>query len=146
MPAEPRGGLFQDEAWVSRELVGCPLERFLGLLDEPGGEPLVFFLEPGGVHWQRFYLDAGLGFWGEVGDREVAEELEGEAVIDWGERFGIAGEAIGVVKCEPGPRLRIEVGSGEIVLETTDPADLDAPCKTPRFRPAGRQTAALLPA
>lgn len=141
MKAHPRGGLFQDDVWIFREIIGCSLERFVGYLDEPGGDPLVFFLKPSAGFWQRFYLDAGLGFWGEYGDEEVAEELEDEeeSVVDYGERLGIVGESLGMVRCEPGPRIRVAVAVGEIILETVDRTVPDAPTKVPffRLRPAG---------
>jgi hypothetical protein len=88
--SEPaRGRLFQDEAWVFRDLVGCTVERFVASLNDAGAAPLIFFLKPSGGFWQRFFFDAGLGFWSEAGDEEVAAELEGEPAVDYGERFGI---------------------------------------------------------
>ncbi len=134
MSESPRGGLFQDESWEFRGLFGCPIKRLVGHLDE-NGKPLVFFLEPDGLFWQRFYLDAGLGFWGEYDAEEIADELEGEPIVDYGERFGIVGELLGVVRCESRPRIRIAVASGEIVFETEDPSDIQAPAKAPYFRP-----------
>lgn len=107
--------------FVFDELAGCALERLLGL-----NEPMLLFVKPQGRCWMRFYLDAGLVFGGERTDEDAAEELAEEPAVDYGVRFGVTGDRIGLVRGEPAPRLRIEFSSGELVLETTDEHDLDA--------------------
>ena len=122
-----RGWIFQDQEFVFGELEGSTLERLLGHVDGETGAPLIVFLKTTGHMWQRFFLDAGLGFWGEYSEHDVAGELEEDAAIDYGHRFGVVGQCVGQARCEPGPRIRVAISSGDFVLETTGDSILDAP-------------------
>ncbi|HYH09558.1 MAG TPA: hypothetical protein VEK11_21095 [Thermoanaerobaculia bacterium] len=95
---------FQDDAWRTGHLDGCSVEKLVG-------DDALVFLKPRDRAWQRFYLDAGLGFWQET------EEPEDQPRVDFGARFGVVGQRIGRIRCEPGPRIRVEIGEGELVLD-----------------------------
>jgi hypothetical protein len=66
--------MFQHDEFVFSDLEGTTLERLLLYVD-PEGVPWIAFIKATGVHWQRFFLDAGHGFWGEFDDDEIEEEL-----------------------------------------------------------------------
>jgi hypothetical protein len=129
-----RGRLFQDEAWSFGDLYGSTLERLLVHVDEATGSPSVVFLRASGHFWQRFFLDAGLGFWGEYEDLEIDTELEESSLVDYGHKLELIGQRLGHVQCDPGPRIRVATSSGDFILETTDESILDAPSRV-RFEP-----------
>ncbi|MEA2602512.1 MAG: hypothetical protein QOF89_3504 [Acidobacteriota bacterium] len=125
-PKEPQGFLFQEEEFQLDELEGCTLERLVGHSAAKDESPHAIFLKATNRHWQRFYLDAGLGFWDEESDDEALEELAGEPAIDYGLRFGIVGARIGMIQCDPCPRITIALSSGVLTLEAREPMNLES--------------------
>src|ERR1043166_2542348 len=120
-----RGGMFQDECWVYNDLEGCTGEGLLVTPEIDGSSPNVVFLKPSGRPWQRFFLDAGLGFWGEYEDAEVLSELEDPPPIDYGQRLGLLGRVLGSVRCEPEPRILVDMTDVVLIFDTGTPNQLD---------------------
>ena len=123
--SQPRGTIFQSEAFTFPDLDGGMLEKLLGFVDEKGAV-IVLFLKVTGHHWQRCFLDAGINFWGELSEESVLEELQNEPFIDFGRRLSVVGQHVGVVCADPTPRIRIPVSAGELILEAEDANVIDS--------------------
>lgn len=140
MTARPRGRVFQDATFEVAELRGRTLERLLGATSRPAGDdrPEMMFLRADGGPWQRFFLDAGIGFWEEWSEADAFRDYADLRRVDYGARFRVIGERILRVSCSsegPGQPARIvlEVSSGEIELRRGDPDDPECSSEL-RFR------------
>ena len=100
-------------------------------------ESALFFLKPSGRHWQRFFLDAGLGFLGEFDEgheyADIREELQEPGCIDVGVRHGLLGATIATFVCGeradvPGTSFTVSFVDGrELVYSSSDAMVLDSP-------------------
>ena len=105
---DPRGRMFQDVSFEVVELRNRKLEQLVGYTCEVRDKSSeAMFLKVPGKHWQRFFLDAGLGFWEEWSEGEVFQDYEGLRRIDYGSMFGLAGELIEEAICTAHGRGRL---------------------------------------
>lgn len=130
MTAPPRGRLFQGLAFEVTDLRGRTVESLLGSTSLPDRDdcPEMMFLKVRGRPWQRFFLDAGIGFWEEWSEADAFRDYEDLRTVDYGARFQVLGDRILRVSCRPETpaepaRIVVALGSGEIQLRRVDPAD-----------------------
>jgi hypothetical protein len=144
-----RGGLHQYWEFSVPEVSGNRVERLLGVVyeEELEGEhlrwpsnperrrtrlpdplrPSVFLLKVQGQHWQRFFFDAGLCFWGEWELEDIEEDLE-SPLIDYGTEYALVGRILESAECVPRDvppglalALRFDTGARFIVYYTVGP-------------------------
>lgn len=126
-----RGLRFQDDAFVVADVVGLSIEELWGASERPETAEVVF-LKVSGLPWQRFFLDAGLGFWGEYPDDETFDAHQDIPRIDYGRLFGIVGRRLLRAECVAvGParlaRIVLVVESdGRVELRLIEPASIDS--------------------
>jgi hypothetical protein len=105
-----RGGRFQDDNFI---------------VDDVNNGAWILFLKPEQLPWQRFFIDAGLGFWGEWSETDITDELDELDVVDLGARFEVIGASILGAHCTPAPRIELSLSAGSLVLEPQNPNELD---------------------
>lgn len=130
MKAQPRGRRFQDEAFEVSDLRGRRLEHLFGCTSQPelDDRPEMMFLKARGGLWQRFFLDAGIGFWEEWSESDAFRDYAHLRRVDYGARFRVIGDQVLRVSCyceAPGEPARIVLvlTSGEIRLRRVDSGD-----------------------
>jgi hypothetical protein len=126
-----RGLRFQNDAFTVDDLPGRRLDRLVALEND---DCWIVLLKPAGLPWQRFFLDAGLGFWGEWNDADVADDLDGSDLVDLGSRFSVVGSTILGASCSPEPCIKLALSAGSLILEQVDPKDLGSTSSV-RFLP-----------
>ena len=104
------------------DIEGRRLERLLAV--ENDGH-WILFLKPEDLPWQRFHTDAGLGFWREWSETEIADELDQPDLVDLGTRFGVVGAEILAAHCTSEPRIEVSLEVGSVVLEPENAGELD---------------------
>ena len=112
---------YQDDHFTVDDVEGHCLERLLAV--ENDGH-WILFLKPEDLPWQRFHTDAGLGFWREWSETEIADELDA-ALVDLGTRFGVVGAEILAAHCTSEPRIEVSLAVGSVVLEPENSRELD---------------------
>ncbi len=130
---EPRGRLFQGARFEVTELAGRAVQRLYGVTSraDTDDRPEIVFLKPGSGHWQRFFLDAGIGFWEEWSESDAFADYSALRRVDYGVRFRIIGDRIRRARCYPGAanrsaRICLELGAGVLELRALDPGDPDS--------------------
>lgn len=133
---KPRGRLFQDARFEVTELRGDIVEWLLGFTSQAEDDdlPEVMLLKPRHGHWQRFFLDAGVGFWEERTEGDAFEDCSELRRVDYGARFRVIGDRIRSVHCHPvtsgwASRIALELASGVLLLRLVDPANPDSGCE-----------------
>lgn len=141
--------MFQDVDFCVPDLAGRELEMLVGVVldedvgmasdhadsggpDASIGRPSIFLLKVSGQHWQRFFFDGGVGFWGEY-DSEALEEELSMSSIDYASAYALGGRRVERVACGerddiPGTTcLTIGLDGGtEFVVYILDPDDHDS--------------------
>ena len=113
---------YQDDHFTVGDVEGHRLEKLLAA--ENDGR-WILFLKPKDLPWQRFYTDAGLGFWREWSETEIADELDEPDLVDLGPHFGVVGAEILAAHCTSEPRIEVALSVGSIVLEPENARELD---------------------
>jgi hypothetical protein len=133
----PQGRIFQSSQFETDLVAG---RRILELISVGWGgtgsnEPLsldVLLLRVDEGRWHRMFLDAGLVFWEEWGNEEVAEDLDDAVQDDLAGRFGLGGRVLDICLAFPGlpnaaSGLHIHLDEGrKLLLAPRDPADIDS--------------------
>lgn len=127
--APPRGRLYQHDRLRSDQLKGAQVERACYWQPQPQVCALLW-VKPAGMHWQRFFLDAGFAVWSEECDAEVDEELK-ELGAEVHELSTLLRDTIGCVVFDVArgavPEIRIELGSGRLVrVHPLNPDNLES--------------------
>jgi hypothetical protein len=132
MDQEPRGRLFQDDAFVFAEFDGLRLERLVVLENVKTGACVLVYILVEGHGWHQFFLQAGIGFW-EVWDDVEMEDEPNYHFKDVTDALGLAGQRILRIHCEPdqvNSRIVIAFEQGNaLVLKVIDPAVWDDNCE-----------------
>jgi hypothetical protein len=130
----PRGRLYQDDEFQVDDLVGETLERIVGYVTRESREPEMLLLKPRGRHWQRCFIDAGLGFWAEWSEDDAFSAYHDEPalqMVDFGTELMINGSPIIEVSCctelDGRARITVRTTKGDIFLRALDPKDLESP-------------------
>ncbi|MFC3195772.1 hypothetical protein ACFODZ_16065 [Marinicella sediminis] len=93
--------LVNDSAFNCHVLSGLTVEAFYGIYssDDPAELILVLLKLKEKKLWQRFFLDAFIGFWEEWEQAVIAEDLEDDLVIDLGEQHDVLGCQVNSIEC-----------------------------------------------
>lgn len=140
---EPRGRMFQSADFSVEDVAGRQLEGLRGVLDddeerdaEPCSDvldegPFCFLFRVAGLPWQRFFFDAGVGFWEEWDEQTLDGELASPSV-DYARLHDLSGRIVRGAVCgdrddTPGLCFSIGLDDGrEFVVFPTDPTDPDS--------------------
>jgi hypothetical protein len=131
----PKGRrLYQDSNFVVTHLDGFLVEHLVGAVDSEqlglDDEPIVIYLKAQNQAWQRFFLDAWIGFWEDCGEDGIAEEEKRDGVrfVDYAAMFEIRGKKIVSIACI-NCQIRIAIEkTGTVVLALVEPEKDD--CKS----------------
>lgn len=96
MMSEPRGRLFQDLEFEIPFVVGRSVEKLIGCTERADGGLAIVFLKATSLHWQRSFVDTGVGFWEEWGQTDTFADFDTCHFrrVDLGRQFGITGREI----------------------------------------------------
>lgn len=126
----PRGGLYQHECFVSRELMG---ERVLRVLcwGETKGSTDMLLLECNDGIWQRLFLEYGVTFWSEVGAADAFAGYEDivDEFVDLTEQLGSEELIVGTIEARTGAESSVEVSfdsGARLRLEPVDRTSVEA--------------------
>lgn len=92
--------IHQDENFIVNGFSGKQLEQLIGLelIEEPGN-PIIVYIKAEGNRLQRFFLDAGIGFW-EYAESMEDEKEEGFVFVDYVHKLNIKDRKISNIYCE----------------------------------------------
>lgn len=80
--------------------------------------------------WQRFFLDAGLGFWEEWNEESVMEDFEGDPMVDLAEIYKIAGNSLQSITCtgcyEELSQMDFRIGEAHLNFRFKDQKDCES--------------------
>lgn len=92
--------IHQDENFIVNGFSGKKIEYLTALESvENPGSPVIIFLKAEDNNLQRFFLDAGRGFWEEAETMEDENEA-GFIGVDYAQKFDIQNEKINSIVCE----------------------------------------------
>lgn len=117
---EPPGRIHQDDNFDVIGYEGEVIEKLVGVLDQdaPDNQPTLIYLKTKNRTWQKYFLDAGLGFWEDWGDIEYDDD---DKIIDYGAMFNLTGHLIKSITCRDG-NIVIEFDNGDkFILQLIDP-------------------------
>ena len=128
------GRLFQDIHFEVTHLQGCVVDELIGITAFGDDlQPALILLKPAGRPWQKFFLDACIGFWEQWSDSDDVARRADDAYdyVDYAERFGARGATIQEIRCEPvapdmSSRIVVRLSSGTLVLTPEDPNAIDS--------------------
>jgi len=93
--------LVNDHSFTCDSLKGMIVERLFAFYEEDNSDNIymiVLKLQEKEL-WQRFFLDAGLGFWEEWNEEFVMEDFEGDPKVDLAEIHKISGSSLKSITC-----------------------------------------------
>jgi hypothetical protein len=125
---------------------GCRVEEVLGLVNasDPDNLPIYVNLKVTRHLWQRFFLDAGLGFWEAWGD--LRDDTDEETrFVDYATLYRIKGESICSIQCRECAITIVLESGARIVLSPTD-GSFGAKSELQIFRNDGAKEIGLLTA
>jgi hypothetical protein len=93
--------LVNDHSFTCDSLKDMIVERFFAFYEE--GNPdniymIVLKLQEKKL-WQRFFLDAGIGFWEEGDEESLIQDFEDDPVIELDETYKITGKLLHSIDC-----------------------------------------------
>ena len=93
--------LVNDSAFICHDLSGLTVEAFYGIYSIEDSSELILVLIKLREKklWQRFFLDAFIGFWEEWEEAVISEDLEDDLVIDLGEQHDLLGSQVNSIVC-----------------------------------------------
>lgn len=122
------GRIHQDDHFDVAGFDGETLECLVGIgdKDDPDDHPILIYLKTTNKTWQKFFLDAYLGFWEDWGD---IEQEDGGKSIDYGAMFTLTGKTIKNIKCRD-RKIVIEFANGDqFILKHINREDDDTECE-----------------
>ena len=81
---DPRGRIHQDNNFDVKGLDGEKVQEILGLVEEdnPDDQPIMVYLKVTNNRWQKYFIDARIGFWEEYDfKRDNNDKIEGRYFI-----------------------------------------------------------------
>jgi hypothetical protein len=123
----PKGRLYQDANFVVTDLDGFLIEHLVGTVyskrPSPDDEPIVIYLKAQNQAWQRFFLDAWIGFWEDCGEDVIAEEEKDDEIrfVDYAAMFEIRGKKIISIACINSQICIAIEKTGTVVLALVEP-------------------------
>jgi hypothetical protein len=93
--------LVNDSAFNCHGLSGLTVEAFYGIYSSEDSAELILVLLKLKEKklWQKFFLDAFIGFWEEWEQAVISEDLEDDLVIDLGAQHGLLGCQVNSIEC-----------------------------------------------
>jgi hypothetical protein len=93
--------LVNDSTFSCHDLSGLTVEAFYGIYSpEDSAELILILLKLKEKKlWQKFFLDAFIGFWEEWEQAVIAEDLGEDLVIDLGQQHGLVGGQVNNIVC-----------------------------------------------
>lgn len=125
--------IHQDENFIVNGFSGKQLEQLIGLelIEEPG-IPFIVFIKAEDNRLQRFFLDAGIGFW-EYAESMEDEEEEVFVFVDYIQKFNIKNRKISNIYCEKQHNVSQIVlvleDSQKFLLRYKNPEIVDSECE-----------------
>ncbi len=130
---EPRGRLFQDAEFVFDEFNGLKIERLIICQNTKTEEPILIYLKVENRNWHQYFLDAGIGCWGNWDELDAMEDDEHYTYIDATEKLNLKGKQILKIECSKdfaNAKISIELENGEqLILKCVHPKVFDADCE-----------------
>ena len=93
--------LVNDHSFNCETLNGMRVERFFAFYEEGNLENIymiVLKLQEKEL-WQRFFLDAGIGFWEEGSEESLIQDFEDDPIIEFDETYKITGKLLHSIIC-----------------------------------------------
>ncbi len=133
MNNEFRGALFQDNDFEFNGFNGLKLEKLISCENPETNENLLVYIKVENKEWHQFFLDAGCGFWQNYEDidpaADDATDVDDHNYIDKGVEFGLLGEKISKIWCEPdenNSKIIVEFENRKkLILRTIEPKLFD---------------------
>lgn len=125
--------IHQDESFIVSGFSGKQLEQLIGLewIEEPG-HPIIVFIKAEDNRLQRFFLDAGIGFW-EYAESMEDEEEEGFVFVDYIQKLNIKNGKISSIYCEKqyifSQIVLVLEDNPKIILRYKNPEIADSECE-----------------
>ena len=124
--------LDNDHSFECSNLVGKTLESFVGYYDgenEDRIDMLILKLKELDLY-QRFFLDAAIGFWEEYDLETATSEYEDVNKIDLAEKYSLSGESVISIVCngsyEEFSSFSFEIGELKLLFHYLDNNDFDS--------------------
>ena len=131
---KPRGRIVNAESFEAAELAGKPVAQIVACRDPdepPYSVEVVGVRLAGSKLWNRFFLDAGIGFWEECSPASAFFDFEDLERIDVLEQWSIARPRIVEVVCTGDhwalSSLTWRLTSGDLRLSYLDRDDSESP-------------------
>lgn len=98
---EVPGRIYQDINFDVAGFEGCYVEALLGLVDalNPDTLPILVNLKATKHSWQRFFIDAGIGFWEDWGHL-IDDTDEESRFVDYAALYQLKGQSISSIQCQ----------------------------------------------
>ena len=97
--------LVNAERFNCTELTGLTVENCYGLYAADDPQELIFLIIKlrEQTLWQRFFLDAGIGFWEVWDEATVTDDMADHVVVDIGQQYALPGREVSRIVCAPEP-------------------------------------------
>jgi len=124
--------LINDHSFVCPELSGKKIESMVGHYEgnQPNGIDMVVLKIEGKDLYQRFFLDAGMGFWEEWSKEEATEDYEECQGIDLSSKYFLSGKSIVTIDCkgsyEELSSITFEIENTKFIYQYADKNDLES--------------------
>ncbi len=124
--------LINDHNFVCPVLSGKKIESMVGYYEggQPNGIDLVVLKIEGIDFYQRFFLDAGIGFWEEWNKEEATEDYEDRQEIDLSSKYFLSGKIIKKIECkgsyEEFSSIIFEIENTKLVFRYLDKNNIDS--------------------
>ncbi len=120
------GRIYQDTDFVVSDFSNVLLEGLLGMEDLEDREPLLVFIKIKDKNWNRFFLDAGTGFWENWQETEVDQSeahIDEVVYVDYKEKYQLDGKEIESVRCHNSQIIITFKGKEQFILREINPGD-----------------------
>ncbi len=119
--------IYQNQEFTVHGFTGKKIAQLTGIesAQNSSNAVVVVYLKVADRHFQRFFLDAGIGFWEETTTMEESEE--GFIEIDYAEKFNIRNLKINTIHCEK------EQNNSRIVITLENKTLVILRCKHPEI-------------
>lgn len=113
-------------------LARMQVEKFVGFYDgdEPNGMSMVAMKLKGKELWQRFFLDAAIGFWEEWDEFNTFVDWEDIKPIDLAKHYSLVNQSIKNIICDGSHEvfssIMFEIGETRLQLKYMDTTDIES--------------------
>ncbi len=124
--------LINDHNFECDNLEGMEVEHFLGFYEGniPNGMNILMLKLKEKELWQRFFLDAGIGFWEEWDEDGTFCDYENMPPLDLAKKYSITNKPIRKIMCngsyEVFSYIIFEIGEIRLKLSFLDTNDIDS--------------------